>query len=439
MKRFGVFCPPMLGHLNPMAVLGLELQRRGHTVIFFGVADGLYQLRGLGFTSIEMGVQEYPQGQVERDYRQLGRLTGRQGFQYTIQLFQREMTMFLKEAPMAIKQAQIDLLLIDQVTALIPTIADYLKIPFVTICNAMLVNREAAIPPYSSLYPYSDSFWARLRNRWGNLQITYSTRAIWLPIIKQRRIWGLKPYANPEARFSSLAQICQFPRELDFPRQKLAPCFHYIGRFQDPAATEPIALAGLDFPFEKLEAGPLIYASLGTLQNQRPEIFRCIAQACLSLPAQLVISLGNPNAQPMPLPGEPLVVPFAPHQKLIARSTLVITHAGLNTVLTALGCGVPLVAIPITNEQPGIAARIRYVGVGDFIALKDLNENTLRSTIERVFYQSHYHQRAQQLAQKIKEAGGVNRAADIVETVANTGNPVLSSSFEDRQVAGSSL
>lgn len=315
MKRFGIFCPPMLGHLNPMAVLGLELQRRGHTVIFFGVADGLCQLRGLGFSGIEMGAQEYPQGQVEKDYRQLGRLTGRQGFQYTIQLFQREMTMFLREAPIAIKQAQIDLLLIDQVTTLIPTVADYLKIPFVTICNAMLVNREAAIPPYSSLYPYSDSFWARLRNRWGNLQITYSTRAIWLPIIKQRRIWGLKPYANPEARFSSLAQICQFPRELDFPRQNLAPCFHYIGRFQDPAATEPIALAGPDFPFEKLEEGPLIYASLGTLQNQRPEIFHCIAQACLSLPAQLVISLGNPNAKPFSLPGNPLVVPFAPPPK----------------------------------------------------------------------------------------------------------------------------
>jgi hypothetical protein len=29
------------------------------------------------------------------------------------------------------------------------TVADYLGLPFVTVCNAMLINREPGIPPYS--------------------------------------------------------------------------------------------------------------------------------------------------------------------------------------------------------------------------------------------------------------------------------------------------
>jgi zeaxanthin glucosyltransferase len=35
-----------------------------------------------------------------------------------------------------------------------------------------------------------------------------------------------------------------------------------------------------------------------------------------------------------------------------------ITHAGFNTLLEALTQGVPQIAIPVTNDQPGVAARI---------------------------------------------------------------------------------
>jgi hypothetical protein len=70
------------------------------------------------------------------------------------------------------------------------------------------------------------------------------------------------------------------------------------------------------------------------------------------------LPLGNPTRMPLDLPGKPIVVPDAPHHQLIERATLMISHAGLNTTLTSLGCGVPVLAIPITNEQPGIAARL---------------------------------------------------------------------------------
>ena len=67
-----------------------------------------------------------------------------------------------------------------------------------------------------------------------------------------------------------------------------------------------------------------------------------------------------------------MVVAYAPQQQLISRSVLTITHAGMNAVLGALSSGVPLVAIPITNEQPGIASCIAYTGAGEFVALSSL-------------------------------------------------------------------
>ena len=41
-----------------------------------------------------------------------------------------------------------------------------------------------------------------------------------------------------------------------------------------------------------------------------------------------------------------------PQLDLIKRASAVITHAGLNTVLESLSEGVPLVCIPLGNDQP---------------------------------------------------------------------------------------
>jgi hypothetical protein len=96
----------------------------------------------------------------------------------------------------------------------------------------------------------------------------------------------------------------------------------------DPSGREPLLRDAVPFPWERLDGRPLIDASLGTLQNGRPELFAQIAEACAPLEAQLVISLGNPTSVPVDLPGNPIVVAYAPHKPLIERATLVLSHAG---------------------------------------------------------------------------------------------------------------
>lgn len=431
--RFGIFCPPAIGHLNPTCALALELQRRGHSVTLFGVPDALAKVENLDLTTCEIGGLDYPRGSVDRAYKTLGKLTGRAGLKFTINFFKRETEMLFREAPQAIRAADIEVLIVDQITSSIATVADYLNLPFVTVCNAMLIHREPAVPPYSTHWAYSTTLWARLRNRLGNALVDFLTRDLWQEICTQRRRWNLPAYQKRDDSYSPLAQVCQLPKAFDFPRKRLPSHFHYIGRFHDSSGIEPITFDNTDFPFDRLNGKPLIYASLGTLQNQRPEIFKCIAQACSTLEAQLVISLGNPEAQPIDLPGDPIVVPFAPHQKLIERSQVVVTHAGMNTVLTALGCGVPLVAIPITNEQPGIASRLARTKAGKTLQLSKLNEITLRTAISEVLSESSYRDNAEQLQKSIQESGGVKRAADIIEKAAQTRQPVMAKPVSDRE------
>ena len=432
MTRFGLFCPPAVGHLNPMCALALELQRRGHIVVLFGVPDALAKVSSLNLTTLEIGTFDYPKGSIDSAYKTLGKLTGKAGLKFSINFFRRETQMLFREAPQAIRKAKIDVLIIDQISSSIATVADYLDLPFVTVCNAMLINREPGVPPYSTHWAYSTTPWARLRNRLGNALVDFLTRDLWQEIVEQRRYWNLPPYKKRGDAYSPLAQVCQLPEAFDFPREHLPEHFHYVGRFQDPSGTEPITFDNTDFPFEQLNGKPLIYASLGTLQNQRPEIFECIAKSCLSLDVQLVISLGNPKAQSIELPGNPIIVPFAPHQKLIERSTVVVTHAGMNTVLTALGCGVPLVAIPITNEQPGIASRLARTKAGKMLPLSKLSEIALRTAISEVLSESSYRNNAQQLQKVIQASGGVDKVADILETAAQTRQPVNAKGVSDR-------
>ena len=54
------------------------------------------------------------------------------------------------------------------------------------------------------------------------------------------------------------------------------------------------------------------------------------------------------------------------------RASVCITHAGLNTVLESLAQGVPQVAIPVTVDQPGVAARIAEKKTELFVPLKKL-------------------------------------------------------------------
>jgi MGT family glycosyltransferase len=145
------------------------------------------------------------------------------------------------------------------------------------------------------------------------------------------------------------------------------------------------------------------------------------------LDAQLVISLGgsaSPESLPE-LPGSPLVVGYAPQLELLKKATLTITHAGMNTTLECLTNGVPMVAIPIANDQPGIAARIAWTGAGEVVPLSRLSVPRLRAAIQRVLTEDSYKNNASRLQDAIRRAGGVGRAADIIEQAISTGKQVL--------------
>jgi zeaxanthin glucosyltransferase len=170
----------------------------------------------------------------------------------------------------------------------------------------------------------------------------------------------------------------------------------------------------------------MIYASMGTLQNRLREIFETLAKACAGLDAQLVLSLGSRDQAPdAAFAGTPVVVPFAPQIELLKRATLTIRHAGLNTALESLSQGVPMVAIPITNDQPGIASRLEWLGVAEIVAPSRLSVQRLGAAIQRVSREPAFREKARHYQQEIAHLNGLALAADIVDQAISAREPVL--------------
>ncbi|NJK47186.1 glycosyltransferase [Candidatus Gracilibacteria bacterium] len=412
MVHFGIICPTVPGHLNPMTTLGYELKQRGHRVTLVGIPDARSHAVAAGLEFKAIGETQFPEGTNQKNFVRLGELNGLAALRYTVSFLKQMTVNILQNAPAAIQETGIEALLVDRVSSAGGTVAEFLNLPFITVHSALILNQEENIPPFNTPWQYNPTTWARLRNKLGYSIVNRSTQPIRDVIARYRQTWNLPPRRDADSANSQLAQISQQPAEFEFPRQNLPDCFHFTGPFHNPLSRTPVP-----FPYEKLTGQPLIYASMGTLQNRLLWVFENIAQACDRLDVQLVISLGggsNPEFLPK-LPGNPIVVGYAPQLELLAKASLTITHAGLNTTLESLSKGVPMVAIPITNDQPGVASRIAWTGSGEAVPLAKSSPKRLREALERVLKEDSYKKNALRLQEAIGRSGGVKKAADIIE------------------------
>jgi zeaxanthin glucosyltransferase len=423
MTHYGIVCPSATGHLNPMTALGQELRNRGHQVTLLGIPDVAPNAHAAGLGFRLFGETEFPAGALNTFLAHQSTLTGRAGFQHTVGWITRMARAFRQHAPTQVRAAGIDALLVDQISPEGGTVAELLDIPFVTISSALLINQEYGVPPSFTPWQYDPAWWARCRNRLAYGAINYLARSVPLEDREFRRQHKLALRDGPNAVYSRLAQLSQQPRAFEFPREELPGVFHFTGPFINPGSRRAV-----EFPWDRLGEKPLVYASMGTVQNQLQRIWERIARSCADLDVQLVISIGDgrsPDLLPQGLPGSPLAVGYAPQLELLRRATATITHAGLNTTLESLSEGVPMVAIPVANDQVGVAARIAWTKTGVVVPLARLTDDRLRAAVEQVLTNPVYRQRARALALCIREAGGVRLAADIVEQAIDHGRPVL--------------
>ena len=402
--KLGFICPNVPGHLNPMTALARQLQSRHHDVVF------LYSSGAAGLPFVPADEKD----QINENRPAVSKMQGEDALQFSARMVLHQTEMILKSLPATVTATGVDALLIDTVQFYAELGAIQLDMPYIHVSAALHFDYSGYTPLSIYGWPHQTTPAALARNREGVAKFAKMLEGSNAGIRAYAKIAGLKiDWEDPGSTLSPLASITQAPRAFDFESSHWPTQFHHTGPFHDGQGREKV-----DFPWERLTGEPLIYASMGTIMNGQVDVFRTIVAALAKhKDLQLVLSVGDqidPN-QIGPVPNNAVIVKRAPQLELLKQTSVCITHAGLNTVLESLAQGVPQVAIPVTYDQPGVAARIAHKQTGVVTLLDKLTADHLSTLLIEVLNNSTYRDNARKLQEAIAEANGLSIAADLIE------------------------
>ena len=402
--KLGFICFNVPGHLNPMTALARQLQGRGHDIVF------LYSSGAAGLPFVPGPEKDH----IDESRPEVSKMEGEDALKFAIRMLMTQSEAILKSLPATLKANGIDALLLDVGQFYAELGAMQLGMPYIHVSCALHLDYSDYTPLCLYGWPHQTTPHALARNREG---VAKFVRLV------QSNNAGVRAYAENASlkidwedlgsTLSPLASITQTPSAFDFEGSHWPSQFHHTGPFHDGDGREKV-----DFPWERLTGEPLIYASMGTILNGRVDVFRTIVAALTKhKDLQLVLSIGGQldREQIGPVPNNAIIVKRAPQLELLKRASVCITHAGLNTVLESLTQGVPQVAIPVTFDQPGVAARIADKQTGVVTSLDKLTVDLLSTLLDEVLTDSTYRDNARKLQKAIAEVNGLSVAADLVE------------------------
>lgn len=191
-----------------------------------------------------------------------------------------------------------------------------------------------------------------------------------------------------------------------------SPQFQPCGEtFSDKYAFVGPSIRPVTAPMEK-KREKLVYISMGTVNNKMLPLYRRCIAALRDTPWQVVLSVGN-QVNPSDfgtLPNNIEIYPTVDQIAVLEQADAFLTHCGMNSVSEALYFGVPLVMLPQTGEQGGVAARAAQLGAG--IKLDKTSPQAIQAAVERVLANPTYRQNAAAIGEGFRSCTGAAGAAD---------------------------
>lgn len=159
---------------------------------------------------------------------------------------------------------------------------------------------------------------------------------------------------------------------------------------------------GLPDGFDRLASRPIVHLTFGTVYNDVDALARAV-RALRALPVSVVVTTG-PDVHEGALgaqPGHVLVARRIPHQRLLPRCALVVSHAGAGTLFGALAHGVPHLALPRGAEQAMNAAALEASGAGLALRPPEDTEAAIAQAAARLLAEPAFAEAATRLRAEI--------------------------------------
>ena len=161
----------------------------------------------------------------------------------------------------------------------------------------------------------------------------------------------------------------------------------------------------------------LVYISMGTVNNDMMDLYMRCLSALAETDYQVIMSVGNLVSieEFGVLPENMSVFPHVDQIAVLQQADVFVSHCGMNSVSESLYFGVPLIMLPQTAEQDGVAERVYQLGAG--IKLDKSDALSILGAINKIFADDTYKKKAITIANGFKRCSGAKGAADKIMQV----------------------
>lgn len=151
---------------------------------------------------------------------------------------------------------------------------------------------------------------------------------------------------------------------------------------------------------------------MGTVNNDMMSFYKTCISALANTDYQVIMSVGNlvPIDEFGVLPENVSVFAHVDQIAVLQQADVFVSHCGMNSVSESLYFGVPLVMLPQTPEQCGVANQVFQLGVG--IKPDKSDASSILYAINKIFANSKYKQNAIELSKGFNRCSGAKGAAD---------------------------
>lgn len=384
-KNIMFFCIPAHGHTNPMLPVAAELVKRGNRVNFYSFNDfrGKIEKTGAAFIPCDKYLPELS----EKEELRLKQVSTTE---MTIQDLRITLNMdgFLEKEVEAFKP---DVIFSDSVCFWGKLTANKYDIPMVCSTSTFAFNQ------FSSKY---------MKHSAGEM----ADMVFGLSKVSKE----LKKMEKYGYRIKSALDLVQ--------NDYLTDTVVYTSKDYQPFSesfSEHYAFVGpsvfSDLEPVKSKDRPLIYISLGTVINDRPDFYLNCVKALCGLNVEIVISCGqNMDMKSLgELPENVKVYPYVNQLEMLSRASLFITHCGMNSVSESLYMACPMVLYPQTGEQAAVARRAEETGAG--VLLKDDSCEAIKNAVEKILGDEAYADAARSRCRDFRSCSGAEGAAEFIE------------------------
>lgn len=290
--------------------------------------------------------------------------------------------------------------------------------PFATLHLQPALFRSAYETPAMGGF-FFPGWWPRWLKRlyYRFLDAALIDRAIAPHVNPLRRELGLGPQEQffGDGFHAPQASIGLFPHWYAPPQPDWPPQIELTG-FIDGGEDTTLALPADAEHFLATGEPPLVFTA-GTAMRHGDQFFAAAVEAAQRLGRRALLLSRFHRQIPERLPEGVRHFDYLSFRRLMPRAAALISHGGIGTVAQGLAAGIPQLAVPMSHDQPDNAARLKKLGMGDWLSPGDVSGATVAERLAALLDSAVVQARCRELAGRIDFDEALSAACRAIEAV----------------------